>query len=65
MRNIFIIFLDIDECSDGKLNGCSDGAVCRNTFGSYECMCPIGTKLANDGRTCQGKQLIDWSVGFN
>jgi len=44
--------IDIDDCQ--AVNECSDGADCRNTNGSYECVCPIGTKLENDGRTCKG-----------
>ncbi len=31
------IDLDIDECSN---NPCGQNAVCRNTPGSYECICP-------------------------
>ena len=62
MLDILIILIDIDECSDTTLNGCSNGAVCRNTNGSYECECPIGTKLENDARTCKGKQFVDCIV---
>jgi hypothetical protein len=40
-------FLDINECIDfGKISECSKrNAVCINTYGSYECVCPIGTRF--------------------
>lgn len=31
-------FLDVDEC---LLNPCSNGGVCQNIEGSYECECPM------------------------
>jgi len=48
--------IDIDECQ--AVNECSNGAECRNTNGSYECICPAGTKLENDERTCKSKPLL-------
>ncbi|XP_067646329.1 fibrillin-3 [Eurosta solidaginis] len=40
--------VDIDECAVGT-SGCQH---CVNTDGSYECTCPGGYDLAEDGRTC-------------
>jgi len=48
--------VDMDECQ--AVNECTNGADCRNTNGSYECICPIGTTLENDGRTCRGKRFV-------
>ncbi|XP_042487864.1 putative wall-associated receptor kinase-like 16 [Macadamia integrifolia] len=31
---------DIDECKEGYNNSCVMEAMCHNTFGSYECICP-------------------------
>lgn len=52
-----IMLIDINECRDQMLNKCSDGAECSNTNGSYECICPVGSKLENDARTCRGIRL--------
>lgn len=40
--------LDVDECYEGT-SGCQQ---CINTEGSYECTCPGGFDLAEDGKTC-------------
>ncbi|XP_052784322.1 uncharacterized protein LOC128220099 isoform X2 [Mya arenaria] len=44
--------LDVNECQTSELNGCDSTATCMNTYGSYQCECPIGARLENDGRTC-------------
>jgi hypothetical protein len=38
--NFCIIYrkLDLDECSDSKLNNCTTGSTCKNTPGSYYCI---------------------------
>ena len=45
---------DIDECDRGN-GGCSDG--CTNTEGSYQCSCPEGYQLMEDGHTCEGEVI--------
>nr|XP_051676343.1 hemicentin-1 isoform X2 [Oryctolagus cuniculus] len=41
--------VDIDECETRDV--CQH--VCRNTFGSYQCLCPPGYQLMLNGKTCQ------------
>ncbi|XP_056628956.1 hemicentin-1 isoform X2 [Triplophysa dalaica] len=41
--------IDIDECVFRK--PCQHE--CRNTIGSYQCMCPPGYQLSSNGRTCK------------
>lgn len=45
--------IDVDECSDEDSNKCSLGSECHNTYGSYLCICPTGSALQNDERTCK------------
>ncbi|XP_055962583.1 hemicentin-1 [Sorex fumeus] len=40
---------DINECESRE--ACQHE--CRNTFGSYQCLCPPGYQLAPNGKTCQ------------
>lgn len=47
------IFADIDECSR-KTDNCKKPLVCKNTPGSFECVCPEGFTLTDD--KCVGKQ---------
>uniref|UniRef100_A0A8C9DLV3 Hemicentin-1 n=1 Tax=Prolemur simus TaxID=1328070 RepID=A0A8C9DLV3_PROSS len=41
--------VDIDECENA--DACQHA--CKNTFGSYQCICPPGYQLALNGKTCQ------------
>ncbi|VDL61324.1 unnamed protein product [Hymenolepis diminuta] len=42
---------DVDECAmPAVVHGCAHG--CRNTYGSYECICPQGYILMTNKRTC-------------
>ena len=52
MLIILIMFADVDECLDRKVN-CQDNSVCVNTNGSYNCKCFNG--YFKDGDTCVGK----------
>ncbi len=47
-----VLLLDVDECLEGT-DGCE--GTCRNTIGSYQCMCPLGFRLGLDGHICEGK----------
>ena len=46
--------IDRNECQDGS-HKCVGRSSCVNTQGSYRCMCPVGYKLTEDQRNCQGK----------
>ena len=47
--------VDIDECAEGTA-GCSHR--CKNTAGSYQCLCPEGRiALGDDQRTCIGEYV--------
>lgn len=41
--------VDIDECAEGN-TGCEH---CQNAVGSFQCVCPEGFELADDGKTCK------------
>ncbi|XP_073529588.1 thyroid peroxidase [Phyllobates terribilis] len=46
---------DVDECSDWLTPPCHASATCRNTLGSYDCLCTDPYELAEDKRTYSGK----------
>ncbi|XP_077188775.1 hemicentin-1 isoform X2 [Paroedura picta] len=41
--------VDIDECETRDV--CQHE--CRNTLGSYQCLCPVGYRVMANGKTCQ------------
>ncbi|XP_059150257.1 fibrillin-1-like isoform X2 [Physella acuta] len=43
---------DIDECADEEMNLCSVLDRCVNVDGNFNCSCPPGYSLDNDGRSC-------------
>ena len=45
----FCYFIDIDECSQGTHGCLRNLAFCRNTAGSYNCICNAG--FVGDGMT--------------
>lgn len=43
--------LDLDECNQSP-KPCN--FICKNTEGSYQCSCPRGYILQEDGKICKG-----------
>lgn len=48
---VFSVKIDVDEC---KMTPCKNGS-CLNTFGSFLCTCPEGSKLDITGLACIGQ----------
>lgn len=44
-------FLDVDECS---LSNSMCEQQCRNSIGTFQCICVAGYTLASDGSSCDG-----------
>lgn len=51
LLQLYSAFTDIDECVQTP-NPCA--YQCRNVPGSFRCLCPPGTVLLGDGRSCAG-----------
>lgn len=52
----FLLFADVDECTNSELNECDPNAMCTNTEGSYVCRCK--KDFEGDGRNCTGKPVL-------
>jgi len=50
-RRFVFMTIDVDECLRPGM--CQHS--CRNTWGSFQCMCDDGYQLAVDGRSCDGR----------
>jgi len=48
-------FTDIDECAEHN-GGCTEHSTCKNTAGSYDCVCDAGFKA--HGSKCVGQLMI-------
>ena len=46
------VIVDDNECAKGTVT-CTNGKVCNNTIGSYQCICPPATQESNG--ICNGK----------
>ena len=53
----FTSSIDIDECEENP-NRCGIGR-CINNEGSFQCLCPDGYILMEDGESCMGKSIIE------
>lgn len=51
---VFSLTIDVDEC---KMTPCKNGS-CLNTFGSFLCTCPPGSKLDITGLACIGQYRL-------
>ena len=46
---VMVMITDVDECQSGQVR-CQH--LCRNTMGSFTCVCPPGSMLSSDKYTC-------------
>ncbi|XP_067329714.1 fibrillin-2 isoform X2 [Anolis sagrei] len=59
---ITVILEDIDECQE--LPGLCQGGNCVNTFGSFQCECPLGYYLNEDTRICEDIDECSTHIGI-
>ncbi|XP_074783839.1 fibrillin-2-like [Athene noctua] len=59
---ITVILEDIDECQE--LPGLCQGGNCVNTFGSFQCECPLGYYLNEDTRICEDIDECSAHIGI-
>ncbi|XP_027528915.1 fibrillin-2-like, partial [Neopelma chrysocephalum] len=52
----------IDECQE--LPGLCQGGNCVNTFGSFQCECPLGYYLNEDTRICEDIDECSAHIGI-
>ena len=57
------VILDIDECQE-QPHLCGPGGTCRNTQGSFQCICNRGYKLDPTGKKCIGESNLDFSLNL-
>lgn len=53
------LITDLNECNQAP-KPCN--FICKNTEGSYQCSCPKGYILQEDGRSCKGKRSLALST---
>uniref|UniRef100_A0A8C5I4Y5 Fibrillin-2-like n=1 Tax=Gouania willdenowi TaxID=441366 RepID=A0A8C5I4Y5_GOUWI len=59
---ITVILEDIDECQE--LPGLCQGGNCVNTFGSFQCECPLGYYLNEETRICEDIDECTTHIGI-
>ena len=47
------VLIDINECKAGN-HGCPVHSVCKNTMGSFECVCIPGLRFSKSQGRCEG-----------
>ncbi|XP_078206177.1 thyroid peroxidase isoform X2 [Callithrix jacchus] len=52
---------DVNECADSANPPCHASARCRNTKGSFRCLCEDPHELGDDGRTCIDSRSLPWA----
>ena len=52
LQSLFFSLPDLDECATGS-HGCENE--CVNVIGSYQCRCPRGQFLDEEGRMCSSE----------
>lgn len=52
LKYLVLLLLDLNECNESP-KPCN--FICKNTEGSFQCSCPKGYILQEDGRSCKGK----------
>uniref|UniRef100_A0A2K5PJ80 Thyroid peroxidase n=2 Tax=Cebus imitator TaxID=2715852 RepID=A0A2K5PJ80_CEBIM len=52
---------DVNECADSAHPPCHASARCRNTKGSFRCLCEDPYELGDDGRTCIDSRSLPWA----
>lgn len=59
--NNFILYysIDINECAANN-GGCAHN--CQNTVGSFRCSCRTGYTLSSNGRSCNGKKELTYTL---
>ena len=55
---VYILFLELDECSVDNLSNCSEYANCTDIMGSYMCECNPG--YTGNGSYCEGMLYLNY-----
>jgi len=53
-------YLDINECTETTLPMCDENGSCRNTEGSFMCVCNDG--YTGNGMSCEGTLVFEYQT---